>query len=173
MSYNLIYDELGKDGWTKETTFINEKMGYTVSLNSANPGETKLLVDIKCPEDQKILIIGIKNGDVENFRDAYPIRLTLRDSLCKEISRFTRIRIAHRMANGDMSDPARVFYADISEKDDDHLYRFRENVFLQKNEHILIYVIGDNPICGPRFPDVAIYKNNISFNMKADVFTYR
>lgn len=170
-SYNLICDELGKDGWAKETTFINEKMEYTISLNSANPGETKLIVDIKCPDDQKILIRGTKNGDIKNFKGAYPARLTIKDSSGKEISQFTRIRIVHRTANGDMSNPARVFYADISKNDDDHLYRFRENVFLQDNDHLLIYVIGDNPIDGPRFPDIMIDKNNISFSIKADIFT--
>jgi len=158
-------------GWAKDAMFIDEKMEYTVSLNSTNSGETKLIADIRCPDDQKILIRGTKDGDIKNFRDAYPVQLTLKDSLDKEISQFTRIRVEHRMTDECASYPARVFYADMTKKDDDRLYRFKENIFLQNNDHLLIYVVGDNPIDGPRFPDITIDKNNISFNVKADIFT--
>jgi hypothetical protein len=166
LTYNFICDDLEKDGWDKETIFIDEKMKYTVSLNSSKPGETKLIADIICPEDEKILIRGVKNGDVRNYKDAYSIRLTLGDCLGNEISKFTKISIS-KVTSEEVSHPIRCFYTDISKKDDDHLYRPKENILLQGGDHLFIYVTGEN--IGQKLPDVAIERDRISFSIKADI----
>jgi hypothetical protein len=168
ISYNLICDTLEKEGWIKEIIFINEKAKYVASLISAKPGETTLVADIKCPKDQKILIRGTKNGDIKNFKDAYSIKLTLMDSLKNEISQFTKIRITKERTIEGISQ-IRCFYADISKHDNDHLYRPKQNILLQGEEHLFIYVIGEN--IGLKLPDVAIDSNHISFNIKTDIFT--
>ena len=125
VTYNFICNALEKEGLTKETIFIDEKMKYTVSLNSAKPGETTLIVDIKCPEDKKILIRGTENGDIKNFKDAYSIRLTLKDGSKNEISQFTKIKITKERT----TPPIRCFYTDISKNDNDHLYIDQEKIF--------------------------------------------
>lgn len=165
-----ICDILEKEGWTRETIFINEKMQYTASLSSTKPGDTAMVIDIRCPEDKKILIRGTENGDIKNFKDAYSIRLTLMDSLKNEISQFSKIRISKERTIEDSSS-IRCFYADICKKDDDHLYRPRKNILLQEGEHLFVYVIGDN--IGPKLPDKAIDMNSISFRIQADIFTYQ
>ena len=170
MFYNLICNTLEKESWTKETIFINEKTKYIESLYSTKPGETTLVIDIKCPKEQKILIRGTENGDIKNFKDAYSIKLTLMGNLKNEISQFTKIRITkERTILTDISVPVRCFYADISKNDNDHLYRPKENILLQEEEHLFVYVIGEN--IGPKLPDVAIDKDHISFNIKTDIFT--
>lgn len=169
MSYNLICNILEKESWTKETIFINEKAKYTASLYSAKPGETTLVIDIKCPKEQKILIRGTENGDIKNFKDAYSIKLTLMDSLKNEISQFSKIRITKERTTEGISPPVRCFYADISRNDEDHLYRPKENILLQGEEHLFVYVIGEN--IGPKLPDVTIDRDHISFNIKTDIFT--
>lgn len=169
MNYNSICDFLKKDGWIKEITFINEKMKYTTFLCSAKSGETTLVIDIKCPTNQKILIRGMKNGDINNFKDAYSIRLTLMDSLQNEISQFTKIRITKEKTKEGMPPPVRCFYADISKSDNGHLYRPKENILLQGEEHLFVYVIGEN--IGQKLPDKAIDKDCTSFSIKADIFT--
>lgn len=169
MTYNFICNTLEKDGWTKETIYINEKTRYVESIYSAKPGETTLIIDIKCPKDQKILIRGTKNGDIKNLKDAYTIRLVIMDSLQNEISQFSKIRITKERSTECISPPVRCFYGDISRSDDDHLYRPKENILLQGEEHLFVYVIGEN--IGLRLPDRAIDNDNISFNIKADIFT--
>lgn len=169
MSYNLICNILEKESWTKETIFINEKAKYVASLWSAKPGETTLVIDIKCPKYQKILIRGTENGDIKNFKDAYSIKLTLMNSLKNEISQFSKIRITKERTVESILAPVRCFYADISRNDEDHLYRPKENILLQGEEHLFVYVIGEN--IGPKLPDIAIDKDHISFNIKADIFT--
>lgn len=168
MTYNFICNTLGKDGWTKETIYINEKTRYVESIHSAKPGETTLIIDIKCPKDQKILIRGTKNGDVKNFKGAYTIKLTLMDSLKNEISQLTKIRITKERTAEGGSPPVRCFYGDISRSDDVHLYRPKENILLQGEEHLFVYVIGEN--IGQKLPDKEIDKDYISFNIKADIF---
>lgn len=170
MSYNLICNILEKESWAKETIFINEKSKYVESLWSAKPGETTLVIDIKCPKDQKILIRGTENGDIKNFKDAYYIKLTIMDNSKKEISPLTKIRITkERTIITDISAPIRCFYADISKNDNDHLYRPKENILLQEEEHLFVYVIGEN--IGLKLPDVTIDSDHISFNIKTDIFT--
>lgn len=173
MTYNFLCDVLEKGGWTKKTIFINEKMIDVVSLNSAKHGETTLVIDIKCPENQKILIRGTEDGNIKKFKDAYTIRLTLTDSFKNEISQFTKIKITKegtvtKGMIGDTFSPIRCFYADISKNDEDHLYRPRKNILLQEGEHLFTYVIGEN--IGPILPDVAIDRYHISFSIKADIF---
>ena len=169
MTYNFLCHMLEKEGWIKETIFIDEKMRYTFSLNSAKPGETTLVIDIRCPEDQKILIRGLKNGDVKNFREAYSIKLALKDNSKNEISQFTKIRITKGRMTEDIFPPVRCFYIDISKNDNDHLYRPRKNILLEGDEHLFVYVMGEN--IGPKLPDVAIDRNHISFSIKTDIFT--
>lgn len=169
MSYNLICNILEKDSWIKETIFINEKAKYIESLWSAKPGETTLIIDIKCPTNQKILIRGTENGDIKNLKDAYSIKLTIMNNSKKEISPFTKIRITKERTTEGISPPVRCFYADINKNDNDHLYRPKENILLQGEEHLLVYVIGEN--IGPKLPDVATDKDHISFNIKTDIFT--
>lgn len=169
MSYNLICNILEKESWTKETIFINEKAKYVESLWSAKPGEITLVIDIKCPTNQKILIRGTENGDIKNLKDAYSIKLTIMNNSKKEISPFTKIRITKERTTECISPPVRCFYADINKNDDDHLYRPKENILLQGEEHLFVYVIGEN--IGPKLPDVAIDKDHISFNIKTDIFT--
>lgn len=170
MTYNFICEILDKSGLAKETIYIDEKTKYVESLYSAKPGETTLVIDIKCPKDQKILIRGTKNGDIKNFKDAYTINLTLRDSLKNEISQFTKIRMTKERTAEGIFPPVRCFYSDISRSDSDHLYRPKENILLQGEEHLFVYVMGEN--IGPRLPDVAIDKDHISLSIKADIFTY-
>jgi hypothetical protein len=174
MNYRFICTSLEDDGWTKETTFIDEKMKYTAHLYSAKPGETTRIIDICCPKDQKILVRGTKNGNIKNFKDAYSIKLTLMDSLKNDISQFTKIRITKEKTIENVSyilsmPPVRCFYADISKSDNDHLYRPEENILLQEEEHIFVYVIGEN--IAQKLPDKEIDKDHISFNIKADIFT--
>lgn len=171
MTYNFICDSLKKEGWTKDTTFINEKMKYTTSLYSANPGETTLVIDIGCPKDQKILIRGKDDGDIKKLTDAYTIKLTLRDNLKKEIAQFTKIRITKEMTTeGDIA-PVRCFYTDISRSGDDILYyRPRKNILLEEGEHLYVYVIGEK--IWKKLPDVAIDRDYTSFIVKADIFTH-
>ena len=160
---------LQKEDWTKETVFIDEKMKDIVSLNSARPGETSLVIDIRCPVDQKIIIRGVESGDIKNFKDAYSIRLTLKDSSKNEISQFTKIRITKERTIEGIYPPVRCFYGDISKSDNDHLYRPRKNILLQGGDHLFVYVIGEN--IGQKLPDVTIDRDNISFSIKADIFT--
>ena len=169
MSYNLICNILEKENWIKETIFINEKTKYVTSLYSAKPWETTLITDIKCPKDQKMLIRGTENGDIKNLKDAYPITLALNDNSKHEISQFTKIRITKERTIQNILAPVRCFYADISKNDNDHLYRPKENILLQGEEHLFGYVIGED--IGPKLPDVAIDRDNISFNIKTDIFT--
>lgn len=169
MTYNFICNMLEKDGWTKETIYTNEKTKYIESLYSAEPGETTLIIDIKCPKDQKILIRGTKNGDIKIFKDAYSIKLTLMNSLKNETSQFTKIRITKERTTECTYPPVRCFYADISKNDNDHLYRPKENILLQGEEHLFVYVIEEN--IGPKLPDIVIDKDHTSFNIKADIFT--
>lgn len=179
MTYNSICYTLEKEGWTKETMFIDEKMKYTALLSSARPGETTCIIDIRCPEDQKILIRGVENGDIKNFKDAYSIRLILKDSSKNEMSQLAKIRITKEMIIkeiltkermiGDTSFPIRCFYGDINKNDNDHLYRPRKNILLQGGEHLFIYVIGEN--IGQKLPDITIGRDHISFNIKVDIFT--
>ena len=177
MSYNFLCSKLEKDGWTKETTVIDEKMRYVISLSSAKIGETSVLVDIMCPKDEKILIRGTENGDVEKFRDGYSIRLVLKDSLFNEVAPFTKIKIEkdtilEDREKGFVSPPIRCFYTDISKGDNDHLYRPRKNILLQEGEHLFIYVIGEN-IGQKKLPEIEIDKDHISFNIKADIFKFK
>jgi hypothetical protein len=168
MTYNFICNSLEKEGWTKETTFINEKMQYTAHLYSSEPGETSLVIDIGCPKDQKVLIRGTKNGDIKNFKEAYTIKLVLMDNSKNEISQFTKIRIS-KEATKDVFQPIRCFYADLSKGDNDHLYRPKENILLQGEEHLFVQVIGED--IGQKLPDKAIDKDHISFDIKTDIFT--
>jgi hypothetical protein len=160
---------LKKDGWIKETTFINEKTRYMTRLYSSEPGETTLAIEIYCPQDQKILIRGTTNGDVKNFKDAYSIQLGLMDSSKNEISQFTKIRITKERTIEDISPPVRCFYGDISKGDDDHLYRPKTNILLQEGEHLFVYVIGENR--NQILPDRSIDKDHTFFNIKADIFS--
>lgn len=189
MTYNSICSILEKEGWIKETTFIDEKMRDITSLSSARPGETAMVIDIRCPEDNKILIRGTENGDIKNFKDAYSIRLTLMDSLKNETSQFTKIRISKGNTTEYISQPISKeqlnssqlklvtelklssFYADIGKKDNDRLYRPRKNILLQEGDHLFVCVIGET--IGHKLPDVAIDMNSISFRIQADIFTSR
>ena len=143
-------------------------MIYTASLNSVKSGETKLVIDIICPEDQKILIRGVKNGDIKIFKDAYSIRVILTDDLNNEISQFTKIRIT-KVTTECVTPPIRCSYTDISKNDNDHLYRPKENILLQGGDHLFVHVIGEN--IGQKLPDVEIDRDHISFNIKTDIFT--
>lgn len=167
MTYNFICDFLKKEGWTKETTFINEKTKYIISLHSAKPGKTALVIDIACPKDQKILIRGTENGDIQNFKDAYTIKLTLMDSSKNEISWLTKIRITKEKTT-ELAE-IKCFYADIRREGDDCLYyRPRKNILLEDDDHLFVYVIGES--IGKELPDKAIDKDHISFSIKADIF---
>lgn len=169
MNYDLICDSMEKEGLTKETIFINERMKDMITLYSANPGETKLVIDIECPMDQKILIRGVEDGNIKNFKDAYTIKLTLRDKIKNEISQITKIMIRKEGSTKDIFIPIRCFYADIRRSGDDCLYyRPRKNIFLQEKDHLFVYVVGEN--IGKKLPDVTIDKDQISFNIKADIF---
>jgi hypothetical protein len=169
MTYNLICDALEYNGWTKETIFVSEKTRYMTRLYSSEPGETTLVIEIYCPQNQKMLIRGTTNGDVENFKDAYSIQLGLMDSLKNEISQFTKIRITKERTIECISSPVRCFYGDISKGDDDHLYRPKENILLQEREHLFVYVMGENT--SQKLPDRSVDKDHTFFNIEADIFT--
>jgi hypothetical protein len=169
MNYDFICRSMEKKGLTKETIFINERMNYIKSLYSANPGETTLVVDIECPIDQKMLIRGVEDGNIKNFKDAYTIKLILRDKIKNEISQITKIMIRKKGSTNGIFIPIRCFYADIRRSSDDCLYyRPRKNIFLQGKDHLFIYVVGEN--IGKKLPDITIDKDQISFSIKTDIF---
>lgn len=183
IGYDGFVHYMGENGWSGEQIIINETNANFVTTNSVQNGNTGCIAEIRCPNGCQMSIMGTTQvplgGDIKT---AYPLSLMISNKDGKEISGFTKIRIAKIKPSTDIIQLARIFYSDISiskiigqeydlfstkvehkyiDKTYGELWRWRMGVALYGGEYLGIHIINS---------ETYIPRENIKISMKADLW---
>lgn len=184
--YNDFVDYMEGRGWRREsitilnndntllnnnTTLLNNNANtisisnnnYFVYTRSINKGTTGSIVDIRCPENMKITIMGTQQVPRGyNYNNAHSLGLYITNENGKEIPDDTKIRITKEKICETIIQLARMFYGDIKmTQNGDTSYRFHHGIELNCSDSLKIYAV--NPECN-------IPAENIKFVMKTDIW---
>lgn len=178
-------------GYSRSQQTLNEKNAKIVTLTGGAANTTIAAIDIRTPAGQKMSIMGksqIPRG--ADGRSAYALRVRLAGTADTEISQYTSIRITKEGFNEDVKQLARMMYADVSMvkqkvvtgggagtpagdllKDDSLWYRFPQGIEFNGEEHMVLYVVAENPTGGPNLPDIPIEATHIKFTLEVDFWS--
>lgn len=173
IGYDGFVHYMEENGWSREQIIINETNTNFVTTNSVQNGNTGCVAEIRirCPSGCQMSIMGTtqvpQGGDI---KAAYSLSLMIANKDGKEISGFTKIRIA-KIKPCDVIQLARIFYSDISTskiigqehiyKTYDELWRRKMGILLYGGEHLDIYVINS---------ETYIPRENIKISMGTDLW---
>ena len=168
-SYTAYVDYLQNKGWNRENIIINENDELSTIYNISKKNITRsIFIDIKCPINQKITIMGEKQIPKDpDFIHGFGLYIT--DENENEIPDNTKIRI-NKETPDHLAHLERIFYKDckIAQKtnilniNDFKLYRFANMVELNGAR---FRVSTTNCECN-------IPKENIKFTLNADLWTH-
>jgi hypothetical protein len=117
---------------------------------------------MKCPNDQKISIMGkMQTPRGVHIDTAYSLGLYITDENGEEIPDDTKIRITKDKPSDAIVQLARIFYSDIKMKNGNASYTFQHGIELNCGQHLMVYVVNSG--C-----NVPI--ENIKFKMEIDLW---
>jgi hypothetical protein len=152
-------------GYSRERLTIDEN-SEIVSINSLEKGAIGAVVNIRCPCQHKIVIAG--RTQLPDKAHALASRLADIDNI--EIAPDTRIRILKEKVSRSITVIGTVFYKDLTmteylkippneTKLYEKFYRFNDNIELNGNEYLKIYVIN---------PDISIDAKSVKLSLDID-----
>lgn len=179
IGYDAFGHHMETQGWIREQLSIDESSTNLVTTNDINVGDTRNVIDIRCPAGRSITIMGVEQ--VPNGIDpatAHRVILDIRDTYGVEIPGNTKIRIVKMKPSQQIVQLVREFYSIFSlnraitteigtirvYKADNELYRWRRGVMLNEEELLRIEIINS---------EVKIPSGNVKFTIDMDLWARR
>jgi len=161
--YGDYVDYLSEQGWTRQLITINELSTNLVDIRDVRKNNNGRIIDIKCPDDQKISIMGkMQTPRGVHIDTAYSLGLYITDENGEEIPDDTKIRIVKEKPSDAIVQMARIFYSDIKRKNGEKgPYTFQHGIELNSGQHLTINIVNS----GCNIPE-----ENIKFEMEIDLW---
>lgn len=179
IGYDAFVHHMETQGWIREQLSIHEYSTNLATTNGVSIGDTRNVIDIRCPAGRSITIMGIEQ--VPNGIDptaAHRVVLDIRDTDGVEIPAYTNIRITKIKPSDILVQLAREFYSVFSlnraitteigtvraYKADNELYRWRRGVMLNGEELLRMEIINS---------EAKIPSGNVKFTIDMDLWERR
>lgn len=179
VGYDSYIDYMEGLGWTREQLTLGKYHTNLVNLSSVNVGNTGAVIDIQCPIEMKISIIGTQQipRDADDHM-AHSLRARFADEENNEIPTTTKIRITKEKTSDAVIQLARVFYGDINAtmspmssnmltrfKTYEQWFRFESGIELSQGDHLRLYAINTD------LDSRNISSTNSGFTLECDLWS--
>lgn len=161
--YGEYVDYLCELGWHRDLIVLDELNTNITSVNSIQKGNTGCIVDIICPNNRKMTIMGRQQTPrSSNFIDlAYSLGLYITDENGEEIPDDTKVRITKERSSECVVQLSRVFYSDVKMKNRETTYTFVQGVELNGDDRLRVFLVNS---------ERNIPSENIKFKMEIDIW---
>ncbi len=162
--YGEYVDYLCESSWHRELITIDELNTNIASVDSIRKGNTRCIIDVVCPNNSKMSIMGRHQAPrgSDFGRLAYSLGLHITDENGEEIPDDTKIRIAKYKHLLDVIQLARIYYSDIKIDNGRATFSFLQGIELNSEDHLRVYIVDSQ--CN-------IPNENIKFEIETDLWT--
>jgi len=170
-TYSDYIDYMEGIGWRRHQVCLEETSTNMVTLYNAEAHVITKIIDIMCPRNQKISIMGTRQLDENHY--AHILKVHITDSNSNEIPFDTRLRMVKEKTSDETIQLMKCYYGDINltrniENEDRKVYktdleffRFDYGIELSNQERLEIYVFD----C-----EKEISARNIKFQLECDLW---
>ncbi len=161
--YLELKEYLRSLGWKDQHRVITEQDTQFIILYSYSRYRSGLLIDLRCPECNRITIAG--TNQVSNHVDAYPLKIKLREKNNTNLDMYPIALVYHGLTGVYLI--KRKLYKDLSIEDYNHQYRFNKGFDMVGGSLLEIYIRenSDNSL-----DNIIIDENDIKFELPVDIW---